>query len=118
MIYLRKLGQGETTLIMKGKAFYFDMLNEFKREVPVKFINLEQVQIISFITQGNQVEVAYTDKEGNVTKRLIINMSELLPTIDRLKKEPRYIVTLTKTVRIGEVVSKQYIVVYKTSSKQ
>lgn len=29
MIYLRKLGQGETTLIMKGKAFYFDMLNEF-----------------------------------------------------------------------------------------
>ncbi|MGF2715373.1 hypothetical protein ACQUY5_24480 [Bacillus cereus] len=118
MIYLRRLAQGESTLIMKGKAFYFDLLNEFKREVPVKFINLQEVQVISFITQGNLVEVAYTDKQGNVTKRMTIKMSELLPTLDRLKQDPRYIVTLTKTVRVGELLSKQYIVVYKISSKQ
>ncbi|MEC2463412.1 hypothetical protein P9X10_00675 [Bacillus cereus] len=117
MIYIQRLMHGDSTLFMKGKGFYFDLLNEFKREVPFRMVNVEPVQIISFLTQGNVVEVGYTDKLGNISNRVTIHTNELLETLSRLKEDRRYIVTLTKTVRVGTVVSKQYIVVYGLSKQ-
>ncbi|PHE64329.1 hypothetical protein COF68_05665 [Bacillus toyonensis] len=113
MVYIQKLPYTGTNLIVKGQAYHFDILNTYKKVVQFKYINVEEVQILSCITQGNVVEVANTNDLGDVIKRTTITVADFLTELKRLEANVKHIVTLIKPLNINGISSKQYIVVYR-----
>lgn len=113
MIYLQRLPLAGSNLIVKGEAYNFDLLGMFKRKVSFRYINLERVKVVSYLTQGNVAEVAEIDDNGDVVSTEVIPMNEAIRRITVAKGSEYCLGVLIRNVILDNVSSTNYIVIYR-----
>ena len=100
-------------LIVKGQAYRYDTTGIFQGVVSFKYINLVPVKLESFITQGNVVEQASINDNGDVTSRNTISMTSLYDYIAKAKTQSNCLGVLIRNSPSGGIACQHFIVVFR-----
>lgn len=110
MQYNRHYG---TVLIVNGVGHRFDLTNIYSGQVNFKYINLEPVNVVSYLTQGNTVEKVFLDDKGKVQSRFALSLGGMMSELKNEQLKPNFIRLLTRNIILENVESTQYIVLYR-----
>jgi hypothetical protein len=113
MIFLQRIPFTGSNLIVRGVAYRFDLLGFYKGVVDFKFINLEPVRVVSYITQGNVSEVCTVGDKGEIVTRKVIPINQMMNEITWAKESDDCVGVLIRNLNIDGVVGTNYLVLYR-----